>query len=128
IGLVAGTDNCGGLVTITHLSDVATNGTSSCMNVITRTYQGVDACGNAGTCTQMITVNDTTMPVLTCPAAVTGIQCFSLVPAANPASVIATDNCAGVVTVTLLSQVATNGTSSCNNVITRTYQGVDPCG
>ena len=37
----------------------ATNGTSSCNNVITRTYQGVDASGNVGFCAQTITLNVT---------------------------------------------------------------------
>ena len=41
--LVTATDNCGGAVTVTFVSDVATNGTSSCNNVITRTYVATDA-------------------------------------------------------------------------------------
>ena len=34
------------------------------LDIITRTYQGVDTCGNTVTCTQVITVDDTTAPVL----------------------------------------------------------------
>ena len=120
-------DNCGGAVTVTLLTDVATNGGSSCNNVITRTYGATDACGNQSTCTQAITVNDTTPPVLTCPGALS-LQCFSQVPAPSITGVTATDNCGGTVTLTFLSDVATNGASSCNNVITRTYRATDACG
>jgi len=127
IGSVTSSDNCGGTVTVVHLSDAASNGTSSCNNVITRTYQGTDACGNTNTCTQLITVNDTTDPQVNCPGPV-AVQCFSQVPAANIGSVSASDNCGGTVTVVHLSDVASNGTSSCNNIITRTYQGTDACG
>ena len=79
-------------------------------------------CGNQATCTQTITVNDTTPPVDHLPGPAT-VQCFSPVPAPNIGLVTASDNCGGAVTVTFVSDVATNGTSSCNNVITRTYQG-----
>src|SRR4029079_10968375 len=109
------------------VSDVATNGTSNCNNVITRTYQGIDSCGNVGTCTQTITVNDTTPPTITCPGPLT-LQCFSAVPAPNIGLVTASDNCGGAVTVIHLGDSATNGTSSCNNVITRTYKATDSCG
>jgi hypothetical protein len=121
---VQASDNCGGLVTVTHLSDF---GVPGCNTVITRTYQATDSCGNTNTCTQLITVNDTTPPTLTCPAAA-GVECFSQVPPADPLSVQASDNCGGLVNVVHAGDVATNGQSSCNNVITRTYLGTDPCG
>jgi hypothetical protein len=126
-GAVVTSDNCGGLVTVTHVGDSASNGTSNCFNVITRTYQAVDACGNTNTCIQTISVNDTTPPTITCPGPV-GVQCFSLVPAPSTTAVIASDNCGGLVTVIHVGDSATGGTSNCNNVITRTYQATDPCG
>src|SRR4029078_172310 len=92
-----------------------------------RTYKATDSCGNMNTCTQTITVNDTTPPSITCPGPVS-VQCFSLVPPPSITGVTATDNCGGPVTVGFVSDVATNGTSNCFNVITRTYQGVDACG
>ena len=39
----------------------------SCPETITRTYRATDACGNFADCTQIITVNDTENPVVTCP-------------------------------------------------------------
>ncbi|MBK8641095.1 MAG: M36 family metallopeptidase [Saprospiraceae bacterium] len=60
-------DHCGnvGLV-VTHVGDVITNRT--CVNrfTITRTYRSTDACGNSGTCTQIITVFDNTVPLVVC--------------------------------------------------------------
>ena len=49
--------------------------------------------------TQIITVNDVTAPTITCPAPVT-VKAASAVPAVNIASVTASDNCGGGVTVT----------------------------
>ena len=63
-----------------------------------------DVCGNFAECTQIITVNDQTPPVVTCPAPVT-VSCASAVPAPNTTLVTATDNCAGVITITHISDV-----------------------
>ena len=62
---VTTSDNCGGPVTVTFVSDVRSN--QLCVNrfTITRTYQAVDACGNTALCVQTITVNDQTPPVFT---------------------------------------------------------------
>jgi hypothetical protein len=124
--LVTTSDNCGGAVTVIHLGDSATNGTEDCENVITRTYQATDPCGNTTTCTQTILVDDSTAPTITCPAPV-NIECSSQVPSPNPASVTATDNCGGAVTVTHFGDVP-NGGPACNYTITRTYKAQDHCG
>ena len=67
ITLVTATDNCGTPV-VTFVSDVWSG---NCPRIITRTYQAADSCGNTTTCTQIITVNDSIAPQITCPAAVT---------------------------------------------------------
>ncbi|MCC6459778.1 MAG: HYR domain-containing protein, partial [Saprospiraceae bacterium] len=56
-------DNCGlNVNSFGMISEVAN------ANVYTRTYRVVDQCGNAGTCTQTVTVLDTEIPVfLNCP-------------------------------------------------------------
>jgi hypothetical protein len=123
---VTASDNCGGGVRVTFLGDSATAGTTSCNTVITRTYKATDACGNFSTCTQTITVHDTTVPTIACPGPVT-VQCFAQVPLPDITSVTASDNC-GPVTVTFVGDSASAGTTSCNNVITRTYKATDSCG
>lgn len=51
-------DNCGGTVTITHVSDVSSCTTcTTTPYTITRTYRATDVCGNYTECTQLITVN-----------------------------------------------------------------------
>jgi hypothetical protein len=85
-------------VTITVVSTV-TNGT--CPQVITRTWQGVDDCGKSATCSQTVTVVDTTPPVLDCnclqnPAVVqlTVTACSNAIPdLCLLAGSCATDNC-----------------------------------
>jgi len=120
-------DNCGGAVTISFVSDVITNQTCANRYTITRTYRATDACGNSAICAQTITVFDNTVPTITCPAPVT-VQCASLVPAVNTASPTATDNCGGAVTITFVSDVITNQTCADRFTVTRTYRATDACG
>jgi len=128
IASVTATDNCPGVLTITHQGDVISNQTCANRYTITRTYRATDGCGNFTECTQIITVNDQTPPVLTCPANVT-VSCAAAVPAPNIASVTGvSDNCAGVVTVTHIGDVVSNQTCANRYTITRTYRATDVCG
>ena len=124
---VVKSDNCGGTPTVTFVSDVTTNQTCVNRYTLTRTYRATDACGNSATCTQTITVNDQTPPTLTCPIDVT-VSCASLVPAPNPGSIVASDNCNGIPTVTFVSDVTTNQTCTNRYTLTRTYRATDECG
>jgi len=126
--LVLSGDGCGGGATVTFLGD--TMSASNCFNqfTITRSYRATDACGNYADCSQTITVNDTTAPVITCPAAVT-VNCASDLPAPDASLVTATDGCGGgVPTVTFVND--TMSASNCFNqfTITRTYRATDACG
>ena len=69
---------------ITHEADVIIAG--SCPNKFTvkRTYHATDACGNSSSCTQTITVNDTTAPTITQCAPDATVECASLAPAVGP--------------------------------------------
>ncbi|HEY0978012.1 MAG TPA: hypothetical protein VGE21_11140 [Flavobacteriales bacterium] len=126
--LIDATDNCGGTVTISS-GEVTSPG--SCANnfTVTRTYTATDACGNAATFVQTITVNDTIAPVISNAAGSldTTVSCAAEVPAANQALINATDNCGGTVTIT--SGEVTNAGSCANNFsVTRTYTATDACG
>ncbi|MBD3297567.1 MAG: HYR domain-containing protein, partial [candidate division Zixibacteria bacterium] len=87
INTVSTSDNCGGTVTVVHVDDVSDG--QSCPETITRTYRATDESGNSAECTQTITVDDTTPPVISCPADLT-FECDN-VGAFGTAS--ATDNC-----------------------------------
>ena len=120
-------DNCAGPVIVAWLGDVMS--ASNCVNQFTlsRLYRATDACGNASFCTQLIVVNDTNAPSITCPADVT-VTCAANVPAANTNLVTTSDNCGGSVLVTWLGDSIS--ASNCLNqfTITRTYRAVDVCG
>jgi len=93
--------------------------------VLTRTWTATDACGNAITHTQTITVQDNTPPVWdqALPAHVT-VECDA-VPAAVMLS--ATDNCDDAVSVSFQEQ-RTNGSCPHNYTLTRTWTASDNCG
>ena len=52
-------DNCGEV----ELSLEITNDEVDCLRTVTRTWTATDECGNASTCSQVITIEDTTAPV-----------------------------------------------------------------
>ncbi len=115
---VTGSDNCD---TSVEVSMVETIGTG-CPYTITRTWTGVDNCGNEVSATQVITVIDTTFPVLHgVPSNIT-LECDQPVPAVN---VTATDNCSEDLQVELSANTVTN---ACGSIFTRTWTVADDCG
>jgi uncharacterized protein affecting Mg2+/Co2+ transport len=121
---VTASDNCDPSVVV-NFSVTQSNPGSSCNNTITRTWTATDSSGNTASCSQTITVNDATKPVLSGVPAAATYFCLSAVPAAP--TVTATDNCGGSVTVSY-NQTQSNPGSSCNNTITRTWTATDSCG
>ncbi len=56
---------CGTNVTVS-LFNAVTNGSVPCNEIITFTWQAVDCCTNTSYCTELITITDTTPPVINC--------------------------------------------------------------
>jgi hypothetical protein len=122
---VTATDICDDDVPVVF-NETESNPGSSCNNTITRTWTATDDCGNTATCTQTITVNDNTAPVLSgCPADIT-IECDESVPA--PATVTATDNCDPNPIVTYDGETITPGACPQEYTITRSWTATDACG
>jgi hypothetical protein len=96
-GTATATIDCGSGVTINY-TDVIVAGNCPDNYMIQRLWSAQDNCGNTVTCTQVITVRDTTSPVLTCPADVT-IQCDESTDPGNTGMATATDNCSGALTI-----------------------------
>jgi len=115
-GTATAVDNCDTSPSVTY-SD-ATAG-----NTITRTWTATDACGNSSNCLQTITIDDTTPPVVTCPANVT-IECDESTDPANTGTATATDNCDSSPTVTYTDS-ETPGSSPQEKTITRTWTATD---
>ena len=126
-GMATATDNCDdpGVITVTF-SDVSTPGVGK-NSTITRTWEATDTTGNMATCAQTITVQDTVMPVIVCPADVT-IECDQSSAPANTGMATATDNCdtPGEITIAF-TDVNTPGTGR-NFTIARTWTATDTTG
>src|SRR6185295_11077865 len=98
----------------------------SCPNsyTMTRTWTSTDNAGKTTSQSQVITVQDTTAPVLSdAPANVT-VECDN-VPAA--VTLTATDNCDSNVTVNR-TETRANGSCPNNYTLTRTWTATDSCG
>ncbi|UKN01503.1 PKD domain-containing protein [Paracrocinitomix mangrovi] len=116
-------DNCTANPAVNFVSDVSSG--TTCPEVITRTYEIIDDCGNTTTVTQTITIDDTTPPTASNPADI-NIAGGNPVPAPDVNVVTdEADNC-GVPVVAFVSDVTDNGV--CPETITRTYSVTDACG
>jgi uncharacterized repeat protein (TIGR01451 family) len=124
-GTATAIDNCDVTPAITS-TDVTIAGGCPQEFTINRTWRATDDCGNSATCLQVITVDDSQAPTITCPGNIT-VSCASEVPAANAATVTSSDNC-GTTTVLHVSDVTIN--QSCVNryTLVRTYRATDQCG
>ncbi|MFT4662415.1 MAG: hypothetical protein ACI8XB_002705, partial [Patiriisocius sp.] len=69
-GTATASDNCDANPVITS-SDVNATPDSCGLYVITRTWTATDECGNSSSCDQIITIQDTIDPIISCPAGIT---------------------------------------------------------
>jgi phage tail protein X len=127
-GMASATDNCDPAPDVTY-SDV-TVASSTCPQeyTINRTWTATDACGNSSTCAQVITVDDSTAPVITnCPANRT-IECDESTLPANTGMASATDNCDPAPDVTYSDVTVASSTCPQEYTINRTWTATDACG
>ncbi|NND08887.1 MAG: T9SS type A sorting domain-containing protein [Saprospiraceae bacterium] len=124
-------DNCGIVAsTFTLLSESGPTG--SCPMTIIRTYTISDSCSNQITCTQTITIDDNTLPIINCPSGGV-VACsgnlgapYSDLAAFLAAGGTVSDNCGIDATTFALDDQVSSG--SCPTTITRTYGISDTCG
>lgn len=120
---VTAVDNCVGDVEVVFLGEEE-NIVSNCYRTITRTWAATDLCGNMQPCVQVITIVDTTAPVLAgLPDAEVSVECTDVPEAAV---VTATDNCDPNVTVQF-TETTEEGDCPSNYTITRTWTSTDNC-
>ncbi|MFN0013466.1 MAG: HYR domain-containing protein, partial [Saprospiraceae bacterium] len=119
------TDNC---VQVTvDFSETVTPGGCEDRFILVRRWRATDACGNRTVSIQVITINDTTKPVLigTANADDESVDCAADVPAV--AAITATDNCGEPITVDF-SEVEVPGACVNQYSIVRTWTAEDDCG
>lgn len=115
-------------------------GTPASPRIITRTFTATDAAGNSANAVQTITVNDTTPPVISCPANIVvylPLNSTATSMAVSYPTVTATDNCStptitggpasgsvfpvGTTTVSKTATDVAGNTSSCSFTVTVLY-------
>jgi len=118
-------DNCSSIPTVTFVSDVSDGNT--CPEIITRTYNIEDKCGNNIDVIQTITIDDDILPTATNPDTIF-VACLADVPLPDVLVVTdETDNCTVNPTVAFVSESSDGNT--CNvEEITRIYSVTDDCG
>ncbi|UCC79135.1 MAG: T9SS type A sorting domain-containing protein, partial [Candidatus Zixiibacteriota bacterium] len=116
-GTATATDNCDPNPQISY-SDFVDN--ASCPLIILRTWTATDSCGNSEECTQTITVQDTTAPVITCPPDTT-FDCVM----GDAGTATATDNCDPDPEISYSDYTLRE---RCPIIIQRTWTATDSCG
>ncbi|MDO8365317.1 MAG: ice-binding family protein, partial [Saprospiraceae bacterium] len=116
-----------GVATVVISETSSGTGCAASPFILIRTYTVTDEEGNTTDCIVTYTTIDDTAPTIECPIDVT-ISCLDLVPLDASLDIVTTDNCGGVVTVVLESDVITGQTCPNNFSILRTYVATDDCG
>jgi hypothetical protein len=96
----------------------------TCKKVIERTWTATDAAGNSSSCVQVITVADTTPPVIVCPADVT-LECPADTSVEANGSATASDTCSSV---TITHSDVWQPDCGNTGTLTRTWTATDECG
>src|SRR5690606_26336229 len=101
--VLTATDSCSGVATVTYNGEVMTPGSCAGEYTLTRTWTASDACGNEDVYTQVITVVDTTSPVMDIDAQNMTVECDGAGNTAdltawlaNNGGAVATDTCGDV--------------------------------
>jgi hypothetical protein len=120
-GVATAQDGCGN-VTVTF-SDVVSNSCGG-SKLISRIWTATDSCGNSTNRTQLITVQDTTPPVVVAPANLT-LDCPATTTTNVTGVATVTDGCSAT-TLSFSDSVSNNcgGTK----IISRTWRASDGCG
>ncbi len=133
-GLATATDACSN-ATMTYNDGVSTPGAPTCAGnySFTRTWTATDDCGNSTTCTQSISVTDTTPPVINTPAGDQMAECDGAGNSADitawltaHAGAAATDGCSGVTWTNDFTGVS-DGCGSTGSAIVH-FTATDGCG
>ena len=118
-------DCCTAAATITS-SDASVAGACIDNFTLTRTWTATYPCGAVLSCDQVISIEDSTAPSISCPANIT-VDCDDSTDPADTGMATADDNCDVDVMVTHSDATAT-GSCPDASIITRTWTATDNCG
>ncbi|MBK7467659.1 MAG: hypothetical protein IPJ43_13090 [Saprospiraceae bacterium] len=127
-GVATATDNCDPATSlIIAQRDSIVAGTCANVKFIYRIWTATDSCMNMSSCVQLITTQDTTKPVIICPADVT-INCDADASSIATGVASATDNCDPAVSI-VIAQRDSIVSGSCANakLIYRIWTATDSC-
>jgi hypothetical protein len=113
------TDNCDGELAVTAASSTAFDG---CTQTISQSWTATDDCDNSTTVSRVVTIVDTTNPVVLSPVADQFVQCEGEIEFNEPTF---TDNCDSELTITYDESTETLPQGI---VVTRTFTATDDCG
>ena len=116
-------DTCG--TAVVTFVDAVTPGACAGARTIARVWTATDACGNAASCTQILRVADTTVPLIVCPANLS-LECGASTNVADTGLASGTDTC-GTAVVTFVDAV-TPGACAGARTIARVWTATDACG
>jgi len=126
LGIASADDNCDTDVVVSFTDSSADGFCDIYVEFITRTWSAIDNCYNTASCDQVITVEDTTPPVISCPSDVT-VGCDESTGVSELGSATAEDICDPDVHVSFTDSIAGILCDS-DAVITRTWTARDRCG
>ena len=100
----------------------------SCLGelLIDRRWTATDACGHSSVCTQVITVIDSTPPVISCPWDMT-VECDESTAPSAMGSATAIDSCDEGPSITMSDSAQSTGCAQ-ESIISRTWTATDVCG
>ena len=124
-GTATATFNCG-TASVIQFSDTVAAGTCAHARTILRVWMATDACGNSASCTQILTIVDSTAPVIACPADLV-LACDASTNTADTGLATATDNCDNASDLHFADTVTTGACAHARS-ITRVWTATDACG
>ena len=118
------TDACDANPSVTFTTGEPVPGTCPQSYSVTRTWTATDVCGNGASCSQTITIVDTTPPVITCPAPFT-VPCGTSTDPAITGTATSVDACDPMPSLT--HSDAQVGSCPQGGQILRTWTSTDHC-
>ncbi|MBL7826287.1 MAG: HYR domain-containing protein, partial [Saprospiraceae bacterium] len=119
---VSGGDNCSA-PSLTLISGLPGGSVPFPVGVTVNTWRATDASNNSATCSFTVTVNDTQLPNITCPANIVTSNAPNLCSAVVTYSILGSDNCTAP-TLTLIGGLS-SGSSFPVGVTTNTWRATD---